>query len=106
MSLLASPTRPTAVFAANDLSGIAILEVAKELGLAVPLDLSVVGFDDIPEASQMSPALTTVRQPMQTLGATAARMVVALMAGETLESTHVLLPTRLVPRATTARPRQ
>ena len=105
MSLLASPTRPTAVFAANDLSGIAILEVARELGLAVPLDLSVVGFDDIPEASQMSPALTTVRQPMQTLGATAARMVVALMAGETLESTHVLLPTRLVPRATTARPR-
>ena len=105
ISLLASRERPTAVFAANDLSGIAMIEAAVELGLQVPGDLSVVGFDDIPEASQMTPALTTVRQPMQTLGATAARMVLALMAGEPLESTHVLLPTRLVPRATTAPPR-
>jgi len=72
----------------------------------VPRDLSVVGFDDIPEASQMTPPLTTIHQPMQTLGATAARMVVALMAGEALESTHVLLPTKLVPRATTAPPRR
>jgi LacI family transcriptional regulator len=102
MSLLRSPSRPTAVFAANDLSGIAILEVAAELGLDVPGDLSVVGFDDIPEASQMTPPLTTIRQPMQTLGATAARMVVALMAGEALEATHILLPTQLVRRATTA----
>ena len=105
MSLLTAPNRPTAVFAANDLSGIAILEVASELGLDVPGDLSVVGFDDIHEASQMTPPLTTIHQPMQTLGATAARMVVALMAGETLDTTHILLPTRLVPRATTAPPR-
>ncbi|MCU1411236.1 MAG: LacI family transcriptional regulator [Rhodoglobus sp.] len=104
LSLLGSPERPTAVFAANDLTGIAILEAAAELGLEVPRDLSVVGFDDIPEASQMTPPLTTIRQPMQTLGATAARMVVALMAGETLETTHILLPTKLVPRATTAAP--
>ena len=104
ISLLKDPMRPTAVFAANDLSGIATLEVAAELGLDVPGDLSVIGFDDIPEASQMTPPLTTVRQPMQALGATAARMVVSLMAGETLESTHVLMATRLVPRATTAAP--
>ena len=106
LSLLGNPDRPTAVFAANDLTGIAILEAAAELGLEVPRDLSVVGFDDIPEASQMTPPLTTIRQPMQTLGATAARMVVALMAGEALEATHILLPTRLVPRATTAPPRR
>ncbi|MDQ2697382.1 MAG: LacI family transcriptional regulator [Actinomycetota bacterium] len=106
LALLSSTNRPTAVFAANDLSGIAILEVANELGLSVPGDLSVVGFDDIPEASQVSPALTTVRQPMQLLGATAARMVLALMAGESLDTLHTLLPTRLVPRATTAPPRQ
>jgi LacI family transcriptional regulator len=93
------------VFAANDLSGIAIVEAAVELGIDVPGDLSVIGFDDIPEASQMTPPMTTVRQPMKTLGATAARMVVSLLAGEPLESTHVLLPTRLVPRATTAPPR-
>ncbi|MEP6482336.1 MAG: LacI family DNA-binding transcriptional regulator [Rhodoglobus sp.] len=104
MSLLRSSARPTAVFAANDLSGIATLQAAAELGLEIPRDLSVIGFDDIPEASQMTPPLTTIRQPMKTLGATAARMVVALMAGETLESTHVLLPTKLIPRATTAPP--
>ena len=106
LSLLSSPDRPTAVFAANDLTGIATLEAAAELGLEVPRDLSVIGFDDIPEASQMTPPLTTIRQPMQTLGATAARMVVALMAGEALETTHILLPTKLVPRATTAPPRR
>lgn len=106
LSLLSSPDRPTAVFAANDLTGIATLEAAAELGLEVPRDLSVIGFDDIPEASQMTPPLTTIRQPMQTLGATAARMVVSLMAGEALETTHILLPTKLVPRATTAPPRR
>lgn len=105
LSLLRSPSRPTAVFAANDLSGIATLEAAAELGLDVPGELSVIGFDDIPEASQMTPPLTTIRQPMQVLGATAARMVVTLMGGGELESTHALLPTRLVARATTAPPR-
>lgn len=104
-SLLGAGRRPTAVFAANDLSGIATLEVAAELGLDVPGDLSVIGFDDIPEASQMIPPMSTIRQPMQALGATAARMVIALMAGETLASTHVMLPTRLVTRSTTAPPR-
>ena len=103
-SLLRSSPRPTAVFAANDLSGIAILEAASELGLDVPGDLSVIGFDDIPEAARASPPLTTIHQPMQSLGATAARLVVALLAGETPDSTHILMPTRLVLRATTAPP--
>jgi len=102
MSLLRGPRRPTAVFAANDLSGIATLEAAAELGLDVPGDLSVIGFDDIPEASQMTPPMSTIRQPMQTLGAVAARMVVGLLAGEQPETMHILLPTRLIPRATTA----
>ena len=104
LSLLRSASPPTAVFAANDLSGIAVLEVAANLGLDVPGDLSVIGFDDIPEASQMTPPLTTIHQPMQKLGALAASMVVALMAGETLDKTHIMLPTRLVPRATTGQP--
>ncbi|AZS38107.1 HTH-type transcriptional repressor CytR [Microbacterium lemovicicum] len=94
--------RPTAVFAANDLSALAVLGVAAELGLRVPEDLSVVGFDDIPEASRRLPALTTVRQPMHRLGRIAAELAMALMAGETPAQTSILLPTRLVPRATTA----
>ncbi|CAN5392374.1 LacI family DNA-binding transcriptional regulator [soil metagenome] len=101
-SLLNTPSRPTALFAANDLSAIAILEMAAELSIDVPSQLSVVGFDDIPEASQMTPALSTIRQPMQALGAAAARMVITLMSGDAPESTHIVMPTRLVARATTA----
>jgi LacI family transcriptional regulator len=104
-SLLSMTDRPTAVFAANDLSAIAIIQVAAELGLEVPGDLSVIGFDDIPEASQMNPALTTIRQPMKKLGATAAGMLVSLLNGETLPQNHIRLPTGLVRRATTGPPR-
>ncbi|THG32908.1 LacI family DNA-binding transcriptional regulator [Naasia lichenicola] len=104
-TLLLEPDRPTAVFAANDLSAIAVIEVAHELGLDVPRDLSVIGFDDIPEAAQNGVPLTTIRQPMGRIGQTAAEMVTALMAGEKLAATHVLLPTRLIPRASTAAPR-
>ncbi|SDG37805.1 LacI family DNA-binding transcriptional regulator [Microbacterium pygmaeum] len=104
-AMLAQDRRPTAIFAANDLSALSIIETAREFGLDVPGDLSVIGFDDVPEASRATPGLTTVRQPMQRIGATAAEMLVALMSGRTPESTHLILPTRLVPRGTTAPPR-
>ncbi|MFG6503372.1 LacI family DNA-binding transcriptional regulator [Microbacterium sp. P05] len=103
-ALLESPDRPTAVFAANDLSALVLIRVAGELGISVPSELSVVGFDDIPEASQSAIPLSTVRQPMQRIGATAAGLLVALMTGQTPDVTHIELPTRLVPRATTAPP--
>ncbi|MDY0912904.1 LacI family DNA-binding transcriptional regulator [Rathayibacter festucae] len=103
-TMLSLADRPTAVFAANDVSALAIIETAAHLGLAVPRDLSVVGFDDVPEAARFDPPLTTIRQPMQTLGATAAEMLIALMAGGTPASLHVQLPTQLVRRATTAPP--
>lgn len=105
-ALLSQPGRPTAIFAANDLSAIAIIGVADGLGLNVPHDLSVIGFDDIPEASHLLPPLTTVRQHMQSLGAAAAGLLVALMDGEQPEATHLRLPTQLVERATTAPPQR
>jgi LacI family transcriptional regulator len=104
-AVLSRRDRPTAIFAANDLSAIAIMGVAGELGLSVPEDLSVIGFDDIPEATQLALPLTTVRQHMQTLGSAAAGLLMTLMAGETPDATHLRLPTRLIPRATTAPPR-
>jgi LacI family transcriptional regulator len=104
LEMLSRVDRPTAVFAANDISALEIMKVAAELGLDVPRDLSIIGFDDVPEASASNPALSTVRQPMQTLGAEAARMLLSLMQGETPAATHLKLPTRLVPRATTAPP--
>jgi LacI family transcriptional regulator len=103
-SLLTRADRPTAVFATNDLSAIALLRTALELGLRVPEDLSIVGFDDIPEASRESPPLTTVQQPMQRLGSAAAGMLFTMLDGGTPTTPEVQLPTRLVVRGTTAPP--
>lgn len=98
VQLLSQENRPTAVFAANDLSAIAAIEVAQEMGLRVPEDLSVVGFDDIPEAGAMTPPLTTVRQPIQQMGAAGIALLVQLMDGKELDSRHVRLETSLVKR--------
>lgn len=103
--MLSGDCRPTAIFAANDLSAIAVIDVAHELGLRVPDDLSVIGFDDVPEATRRALPLTTIQQPMRRLGAVAADMVFTLLAGQEIDEMHVILPTRLVVRATTAPPR-
>lgn len=101
--LLTLPERPTAIFSANDLSAIRVVEVAHELGLRVPEDVSVVGFDNVPEAANAVPPLTTVAQPMHQMGAEAVRILLGLLAGETREE-HLLLPATLVVRASTAPP--
>lgn len=95
---LADP--PTAVFAANDLSGIEMIRVAVGRGLRVPEDLSVVGFDDIPEAAAHVPQLTTVRQPLTEMGAEAVRVLLAMLDGGPQE--HVRMPAELVVRTSTA----
>jgi LacI family transcriptional regulator len=104
LELLREPNRPTAVFAANDLSAISVIEVAAELGLRVPEDLSVVGFDDIPEAARLEPPLTTVQQSLHQMGAVGMTMLLDLLAGRTPRHSRVVLPTRLLVRATTAPP--
>ncbi len=100
--LLALPDRPTAIFAANDLSAMATIEVAREAGLSVPGDLSVIGFDDIPESAQSDPPLTTVHQPIQQMGAAAVGLLTALLDGGDVAELHVRLPTSLVRRGSTA----
>ncbi|MFZ7088889.1 LacI family DNA-binding transcriptional regulator [Curtobacterium sp. RRHDQ10] len=99
--LLGMPDRPTAVFAANDSSALGVLEVARVLGLRVPEDLSVVGFDDVPSAASSVPPLTTVAQPLHDLGAQAFGMLLGLLQGGEVPG-HVQLPTTLVVRASTA----
>src|SRR5690606_39099760 len=86
------------------LSAIQVIEVARSLGLRVPQDLSVVGFDNIPESVQCTPPLTTVNQPMQRMGAEAITLLLDLMRGVSDRSTHVQLPTELVVRGSTAPP--
>ena len=101
-TLLRRPEPPTAIFAANDISALSTLEVAAELGVHVPAQLSVVGFDNIPESALAHPPLTTVQQPMRQLGHDAIAMLVGLIAGEQPDETHVTLETTLVLRRTTA----
>jgi LacI family transcriptional regulator len=99
--LLDRPDRPTAIFAANDLSALGVLEVARELGIRVPEELSVVGFDDIPESALAEPQLTTVAQPLHDMGERALRMVLEMLGGAQPAERDVHLPARLVVRSST-----
>jgi len=95
-------TRPTAIFALNDLQALGVYLAARDLRLHVPDDLSVVGFDDLPTARWANPPLTTIRQPLVQMGVTAARLVLRLAAGEHPTETRLELATELVARASTA----
>ncbi|MGY1610122.1 MULTISPECIES: LacI family DNA-binding transcriptional regulator [unclassified Geodermatophilus] len=103
-ALLRLPDRPTAVFAANDQMALGVYEAARRQGLRVPEDLSVVGFDDLPQAQWSPPPLTTVHQPLAQMGMLAARTVLRLMQGEPVEGPRIELATRLVVRDSTAPP--
>jgi DNA-binding LacI/PurR family transcriptional regulator len=105
LELLRLEAPPTAVFACNDGTALGVYHAAASLGLRIPDDLSVVGFDDLPKAKWMVPPLTTIRQPLKAMGAAAAQMIVALAAGETLPRQRVELATDLVVRESTAPPR-
>jgi LacI family transcriptional regulator len=104
--LLERRPRPTAIFAANDLSAIGALAAAEAAGLSVPRDLSLVGFDDVAEAVQVRPQLTTVRQPLQELGRVAFELLLALMQGRRVGAGERLLATELVVRGSTGPPRR
>jgi DNA-binding LacI/PurR family transcriptional regulator len=103
-ALLRLPRPPTAVFTTNDLQAHGVYEAARRAGVAIPGQLSVVGFDDLPFTRWAGPPMTTVRQPLTLMGATAARMVVALAGGERLDQHRVELTTELVVRESTAPP--
>jgi LacI family transcriptional regulator len=99
---LASP--PTAIFAGSDQQAFGVYEAARQRGLRIPQDLSVVGFDDLPVARWVSPPLTTVRQPLSEMGRAAAQMLGELIEGTALRSGRVELSTELIVRESTAAP--
>ncbi|WP_078900247.1 LacI family DNA-binding transcriptional regulator [Streptomyces sp. SBT349] len=101
-ALIELPDPPTALFICSDHMAIGGYEALTGAGLRVPEDISVVGFDDLPEARWVSPALTTVRQPLKEMGGSALRTLVRLMGGEEPESPRVELATTLVVRDSTA----
>ena len=99
---LAEP--PTAIFAFNDAIALGALRAAQRRGLGVPRDVSIVGFDDIKFAAMVTPALTTVRQPLGEMGHAGLSLVLRLLEREPLETVQLALATRLVVRDSTAPP--
>lgn len=100
-ALLALPKPPTAIFAFNDMLAIGALQAARQHGLRIPEDISVVGFDDTSEASIVHPTLTTVRQPLAEMGRLAVAQLVRLLQSQRIEALQVELATRLVVREST-----
>jgi LacI family transcriptional regulator len=103
-ALLGLPERPTAIFAASDLMAAGAVQAAREAGLRVPEDVSIVGFDDVQLAQLLDPPLTTIRQDRAGLGAAAAGALLELVADAEAEPPARTLPVELVVRGSTAAP--
>ncbi|HEY0188135.1 MAG TPA: LacI family DNA-binding transcriptional regulator [Cellulomonas sp.] len=104
LELLDRPDRPTAVFAGSDYQALGVMRAARELGLRIPADLSVVGYDDLPISQWLDPGLTTVHQPLREMADLATRMLLSLSAGIEPPSRQIELVTELVVRSSTTPP--
>lgn len=100
---LASP--PTAIFASNDVMAMGAMDAVRNRGFRVPDDISVVGFDDIPQASVVRPGLTTVSQPLEKMGRVATQMLLDLFRNKEKTDNRIELPTELVIRESCQPPR-
>src|SRR5262245_2681482 len=96
--LLELPEPPTAIFASNDVMAFGVMEAARVRGLRIPEDISIIGFDDIPQASHVHPQLTTIRQPLEQMGRLAARMLLRQIVDRQQLAQRVDLPTELIVR--------
>jgi LacI family transcriptional regulator len=97
--LLGSRARPTALFCANDEIAMGAYAAAAELGLKIPADVAVTGWDDIPVARFLNPGLTTVRQPLTEIGAVAARLLAERVNGSRRHASTTVLPTEIIIRS-------
>lgn len=102
--LLARPGHPTAIVAANDVIAVNCLEQAREMGLRIPDDLAISGFDNRAFSAYTSPSLTTVSMPLHVMGGAAATMLISLIEGRQLLKRHVVLPATLELRGSTPQP--
>jgi len=105
MDLLNQPVPPTAIFASNDVMAFGAMDAVREKGQRIPEDISIVGFDDIPQASIIHPALTTVRQPLRNMGNVATQMLLELLKNPDTPTKRIELPTGLVVRDSCQPPR-
>lgn len=104
--LLDRPDRPTAIFAGSDFQALGVMRAARELGLSIPDDLSIVGYDDLSVGQWVGPQLTTVRQPLREMATTAAHMVFSLARGQRPPNERIDLATELVVRESTCPPKR
>ena len=93
--------RPTAVVAGGFYLALAVMQVIRRLGLTIPRDVSVVGFDDPPSAPLLDPPLTTVRQPLEEMAARAYQFVRLALADHVVETLTCRLPAELIVRGST-----
>jgi LacI family transcriptional regulator len=96
--LQSAELRPTAIFASNDLAAFGAMDAAREYGLRIPDDISIIGFDDIPQASFVYPKLTTVRQPLEQMGQTAVKMLLQQIEDQSRPPQRIALKTQLIIR--------
>jgi LacI family transcriptional regulator len=96
--LLALEQPPTAIFASNDVSAFGVMEAVRNHGLRIPDDISILGFDDIPQAAQVYPSLTTVRQPLAEMGRAAAQLLFRYINEPDAAIQRIELPTKLIIR--------
>ena len=104
MELLDRPDRPTAVFAGSDMQALGVLRAAGRLGLRIPQDLSLIGYDNVPLSAWSDPPLSTVNQPLRDMAGTATRMLLDLARGVPVTTTRIDLVTELIVRESTAPP--
>jgi len=99
--LLDLPDTPTAIFALNDRMAMGAIRALQQAGYRVPQDIAVAGYDDIPTAADFNPSLTTVNGSARKVGQLGAKMLFKLIAGETLNSKEVIIPSNLIIREST-----
>ncbi|MBQ0904471.1 LacI family DNA-binding transcriptional regulator [Micromonospora sp. U21] len=104
LRLLRRPDRPTAIFAGSDIQAMGVLRAARQCGLRVPEDLSVIGYDNLPVAAWTDPALTTINQPLHDMAGIATQMLLGLARGIEPATSRIDLVTELVVRESTAPP--
>ena len=92
--------QPTAIICANDTMAIAAIRKITHLGMSVPDDISIIGFDDISVASQIVPSLTTLAAPIDKMTELACSMLISVINGEKLDNKHIALPAKLIVRNT------
>jgi LacI family transcriptional regulator len=104
-AMLDLPNSPTAIFASNDVMAMGAMDAVRSRGLRIPEDMSIIGFDDIPQASLIHPALTTINQPLENMGRAATQMLLDLLHSPGSTANRIELPTQLTLRDSCCPPR-